>query len=152
MLSKKHAARRPRPPLPSAASCSCDMTSSIRNPSSSIPAEASVSADDWEQWRVAYLLQHLSSRHSTWHCPLLGPSGIPRTDLALFQHCNVSCGNSLTVDALLVCEGLSLLCLVPFYDQSIPEGEGGSGICGSGVGQALALGSEIRVGRTIRHN
>lgn len=34
----------------------------------------------------------------------------------------------LTVDPFLVCEGLSLLCLVPVQDQSVPEGKSGSSI------------------------
>jgi len=36
--------------------------------------------------------------------------------------------NLLTVHPLLVCKGLSLLRLVPVQDQSVPEGESGSGI------------------------
>lgn len=36
----------------------------------------------------------------------------------------------LTVYALLISKGLTLLCLVPVQDQAIPEGKGGSRIRG----------------------
>jgi hypothetical protein len=36
----------------------------------------------------------------------------------------------LTVYALLVSKGLTLLCLIPVQDQAIPKGKGGSSISG----------------------
>ena len=36
-----------------------------------------------------------------------------------------------TVDTLLVSESLPLLCLVPFYNQPVPEGQSCSGVGGA---------------------
>ena len=62
-------------------------------------------------------------------------------DLAASQHvCSHISIKVLTVYALRIGKGLPLLSLVPFYDESVAEGEGGAGIGGSGIMDQQELG------------
>lgn len=51
--------------------------------------------------------------------------------------CGLDWHSSHTIYSLLASEGLPLLCLVPFYDESVSEGERGARICGTAVCQRL---------------
>ena len=39
-----------------------------------------------------------------------------------------SIGDIRTVDPFLICKALSLLCLIPIYNQFVPESEGSPGV------------------------
>lgn len=112
MESRKQAARRPRPPFPSAASCSCEMTSSMRKPSSPIPSV----------FRQLSVIQC--------YCNDMSPTGsgilLLHVEHSIVQSSAHQKLERKIVNALLVSKGLALLSLVPVQNQSIPEGQSGS--------------------------
>lgn len=61
------------------------------------------------------------------------------------SHCAEGSGQirkSLTVNTLLVYQSLTLLCLVPFDDESVTKCEGRAGVCSSIV-KVLALNLDV---------
>ena len=133
MLSRKQAARRPRPPLPNAASCSCVMTSSMRKPRSLRPSETRQNefcaqldaflpvATSFSPTLSIALSRALPIRNSR------DRSSIHDQYQRYPQRGDLP-NNLLTVDTLLIGKGLALLRLVPINDEPIPERQGCSGI------------------------
>jgi len=113
MESRKHAASLPRPPFPSAASCSCAMISSMRKPSSESPSKGSRGV----RKRASKNKMRGSSKIALTFSNILQPH-IQHSIIQRPAHQKLQ---TQIVDPLGIRKSLPLLRTVPLSDQAIPE-------------------------------